>query len=153
MANERRVSLRQFADLFCDDIEEDVQDVFNEVLKLAAESVISGSELTGSKGIPVDTGVAKNSVLAEKTGKFKARIKATGKGLNEDTQEIEDAGYIIHLEENLRGITWPGPNRSEKGGPHFFSLTHANLDKIVVEAVKRVASESDHRDWPRRPSG
>lgn len=149
MGNERKVSLREFADQFYGQVAEDIVDIFNETLEISFESVVSGSEITGSKGIPVDTGAAKNSVIKEKTGKLRARIRATGEGKNTDGEVVE-TGYLIHLEENLRGITWPGEGRSKVGGPHFFQTTHDNLDKVVPEAVKRVLGQSDHDHWSRR---
>lgn len=122
------MSIRQAVLDFSNVLDTMIEDTFNVCVRETKRSVLEGSELTGSKGVPVDTGNAKSSIIDEKTGKLTWHIAATGEGKD------GDATYIVHVEENIRGVKF------NNGGPHFFGDTIANIDKIFEEAVKEVAN-------------
>ena len=128
--------MSQFTDAiaqFQQEANERLRDTFAVVVRETEQSVKFGSPITGTLGIPVDTGAARNSVVAERLGPFDWQITGTGRGLNEKTSEMEDVGYLRHIEENVRGVTF------HSGGPHFFSSTVTEFDKIVDAAVREVA--------------
>lgn len=105
------------------------REVFVRMTELTEQSVLHGSDITGSPGIPVKSGNAKGSVVPEFIDDTHWKITATGfyKG--------EEVGYVRHIEENIRGVTFAN------AGPHFFSKTIAGLDKLFERAKSEVLAE------------
>lgn len=127
-----RLSIREAVDQFIAQTEQQVIDTFNVCIRLIAESVRTGSTLTGSPGVPTDTNAAKNSILDEKLGKLRWRIAGTGVGLNEKTGKMQKVTYLVHIEQNIRGVVFAN------GGAHFFEKTVNGFPKILEAAIAEV---------------
>lgn len=82
-------------------------------------SVVEGSEVTGSPGQPVDTGLLKGSYIPEFTGRWTWRTSS-------------NVEYAPHVEHNVRGATF------NNGGPHNRALTVAGWKRIVAFVHARV---------------
>lgn len=110
-------------------------DVFEEVGRLAFESIVEGSEITGAPGQPVDTGILKASW--------------TRVYLDKDTQLLssggEAAAYNYIIENGIRDIGSGRGNatgktqlrltlRSPVGGFHSVALTVASFEQLVQAA-------------------
>ena len=107
-----------------------ITEAFTESTDEVRRSVLTGSELTGAPGQPVDTGNLLNSWHAE-------RVSETRWQLSTNTayaEYIEDGG-------NSRGQFNParGDPRSEVGGYHSVKLTRTGWDRIVEAVARRIA--------------
>jgi hypothetical protein len=103
-----------------------VHDTFVASTELVAESLLTGSPLTGSEGVPVDTGNLRASFVQEFTSPTSWQIST-------------NVAYAPYIEDGANDRAF-FTLRSQVGNFHFAKLTAASFDRIVEHAAARVLS-------------
>lgn len=121
-------------------------DVFVGVAEEVHRSVVTGSEITGAPGQPVDTGHLRGSwqqtfdgySATSATNAAYARAIENNDGSGYDPSGTHPTPEQKAASRKRRQASGGKHIKSEVGGPHSVKLTIAGFDKIVDHVLKKV---------------
>ena len=104
-------------------VDQNLKDVFAEMVGTTHESIVDGSALTGAPGQPVDTGNLRTSWNAQFVSDTEAVVQTN----------VEYAPYV---EDNVNNV------RFKNHGPHSVKMTIAAFQKIADASAQKVNGQS-----------